>query len=416
MSNTYDCIVMGAGPAGSTVAALVAEAGLRVLLVERETMPRFHVGESLMPETYWTLERLGVLDQMKSSAHPIKRSVQFVSHTGKQSQPFYFQRHDPRESSNTWQVLRSEFDLMLYENAAAKGATCRDATRVLDVRMTGDRAHGVRLQCSGGDSEEVEARVVVDATGGQALMANRLGLRVDNPKLRKAAIWGYYENARRDEGDNSGATIILHTRDKKAWFWYIPLADNVTSIGVVADRDYLLSGRGAPEDVFAEELANCPAVVERLVDATLVSKFRVAKEFSYSTRRSAGDGWVMVGDAFGFIDPIYSSGVYFALRSGEMAADCIVEAIRSGDTSAGRLGSWTPEFLAATRWIAKLVDAFYTDAFSFGRFMKQHPQHVGPLTDLLIGRIFHPSAGKIFDDMEPWLERAQQESETIPPQ
>ena len=147
-------------------------------------------------------------------------------------------------------------------------------------------------------------------------------------------------------------------------------------------------------------MGKCPGLTERLVDAELTSKFHVAKEFSYETKQHAGDGWVLIGDAFGFIDPIYSSGVYFALKSGEMAADAIVEGFKKNDTSATQLGSWTDEFKDGTQWIRKLVSAYYTNEFSFGHFMRDFPQHQGNLTDLLIGRIFYDGAGRIFDDMD----------------
>jgi flavin-dependent dehydrogenase len=400
MKANYDCVVMGGGPAGSTAAALVAQAGYSTLLVEREAMPRFHVGESLMPETYWTFQRLGVLDRMKNSEFVKKHSVQFVSASGKESQPFFFEDHDPGENSQTWQVERADFDKMLFDNAAEKGADCFDQTRVLEVLFDGQRSVGVRLQNSQGETRDVTARVVVDATGQQALIANRLGLCERLPHLKKAAIWTYYENARRDPDRNAGATIIFHTKTKEAWFWFIPLSRNITSIGVVGDHEFILKGRGAPEQVFAEELQNCAALTERLQDARQVDGFRVAKEFSYRTRQHAGDGWVLIGDAFGFIDPIYSSGVFFALKTGEMAADAIVEGFQTGDLSATQLGKWTNEFKQGAQWILKLVGAYYTNEFSFGQFMKSYPGHEGNLTDLLIGRIFHNGAGKIFDDME----------------
>jgi flavin-dependent dehydrogenase len=406
MTQHVDCLVLGGGPAGSTAAALVAEGGYRTLLVERDRMPRFHIGESLMPETYWTFKRLGILDQMKASNFVKKLSVQFVSHSGRESQPFFFDEHDPRECSQTWQVLRSDFDQMLLDTAAEKGAECREGTRVVDVLFDGDRAVGATIQTDNGPLEEITADVVVDASGQSALVARKLGLLRPNPELRKASIWGYYEGAKRDAGKNGGATVIIQSGNRKAWFWCIPLADDITSIGVVADSDYLLRDRGTPEQVFEEELTHCPAVLERMVAARLASKFRVAREFSYSTSQSAGDGWVLVGDSWGFIDPIYSSGVYFGLKSGEMAADAIVEGLSVGDTSAKQLGRWLDDFTGGVKWISKLVDAYYTDGFSFGQFMKAHPEHRGNLTDLLIGRIFHKEAGAIFADMDPWLTRA----------
>lgn len=411
MKTRYDCVVIGGGPGGSTAAALVAEAGWSTLLVERDQMPRFHVGESLMPETYWTLQRLGVLERMQHSDFVPKLSVQFVTHTGKESQPFFFRDRDPRECSQTWQVERAEFDKLLFENAAAKGADCCDQTRVQSVLFDGSRATGVRIVPRGAEPVEVAATVVVDATGQQALLANALRLRQDDPRLRNAAIWGYYRHARRDPGENGGATIILHTQGKRSWFWFIPLSNEITSIGVVGANDHLLRGRGKPADVYREELVKCPALGERLTDAEFLGEFHVAKEFSYTTRQQSGDGWVLVGDAFGFIDPIYSSGVYLALRSGELAADAVVEGLRQGDTSAGQLGRWIPEFSQGAAWIRKLVDAYYTPEFSFAHFLKEHPNYRGDLTDLLVGRVFHEGAGRIFDDMTPALERSRRMAE-----
>ncbi len=412
MKDEYDVVVMGGGPAGCTVAAIVAEAGHSVLLVDRDTFPRFHIGESLMPEVYWPLKRLGLLGQMKERGFVRKLSVQFVSASGKESAPFFFPEHDPRECAKTWQVERAEFDAMLWENAAAKGADVADGTRVVDVLFVDERAVGVRLKRGSEETREVRAQVVVDATGLQAMLANRLGLRQDDPDLKKVAIWSYFRGAVRDAGDHGGGTIILHTRHRESWFWFIPLKDDVTSVGVVGDRDYLVRGRGAAEEVFTEETALCPALAGRLESADRIEKFFVAKEFSYSTTRQAGDGWVMVGDALGFIDPIYSSGVFFALKSGEQAGDTIVASLESGDITGDALGGWTEEFFAATKWIRKLVDAYYTDGFSFGHFLKMHPQHRGNLTDLLIGRIFGEGAGDIFAEMDPQLEEVRRRSTT----
>ncbi|MCA9217728.1 MAG: geranylgeranyl reductase family protein [Planctomycetales bacterium] len=403
LDEQYDCVVIGAGPAGCTTASLVARAGYSTLLVEREKFPRFHIGESLMPEVYWTLERLGVLPKMRELGFVRKVGVQFVTHKGKESQPFFFQQHDPRESSTTWHVERSTFDQMLFENAAEHGATCVDQTRVTDVSVGGEQ-RSITLQNSAG-IQTMRAKVVVDATGQSAMLANRLGLREDNKRLRKASIWTYYKGAKRaDDGDNM--TVILHTNERKSWFWYIPMRDDIVSIGVVGDNEYLLKDRGTPEQTFHEELAKCGGVQERIANATQTGKYHAVKEFSYMTKQHAGDGWVLIGDAFGFIDPVYSSGVYLALRSGELAADAITDGLAKGDLSAAQLGGWTDEFKQGIVWIRKLVHAFYTDQFSFGAFLKMHPEYVGNLTDLLIGRVFTDCAGKIFDDMDPVLEKA----------
>lgn len=405
VNSAYDCVVLGGGPAGSTAAALVADAGFSTLLVERDKHPRAHVGESLMPESYWVFEKLGVLDELKRSAFSRKVGVQFVNHTGRESKPFFFRMHDPRECSETWHVDRPQFDQMLFENACRKGADCREQTRVVDVRFDGPRAAGVALQDADGRRTDVESRVIVDATGQQSLLANRLGIKRVDQRLRKASIWRHYRGGDRDESGGGVKTIISHTRDKRAWFWYIPQSDDLVSVGVVADNDYLLKGRGKPEEVFEEELAKCPGVRQRLQGAQAVDDLRVAKEFSYSTAQPAGDGWVLVGDAWGFIDPVYSSGVYFALKSAEMASGCVIDALAHDDPSGARLGAWAEEFTSGTKWVRKLVHAFYSGEFRVGKFAQEHPEHIGALTDLLIGRMFEPGVPRMFEDLDPWLEK-----------
>jgi flavin-dependent dehydrogenase len=406
-SSEYDCIVIGGGPSGSTTAALVAEAGYRTLLLERDLEPRRKVGESLMPETYWVFERLGVLDDLKKSSFAKKVGVQFVSSSQRESSPFSFRRHDPRECSQTWHVERVKFDPFLLENAAKKGVEIHRGVRVKEVVFDGDRAIGVRLMESDGKGANniLRARVVVDASGQQGLLSGRADVRQPNPEFRKAAIWGHFRGARRELLEGGVMTVILRTQSNKCWFWHIPLSNDVVSIGCVGDASYILQGRGSPEKIFDEEVADCPAIAERLAGSERVAGLDVVKEFSYSTARSAGDGWVFVGDSWGFIDPVYSSGVWFALKSGQLAADAIVEGFQTGNLSAAQLGKWVPDFSNSTQWVRKLVRAFYSGQFRVGKFMQEYPQHQGPLTDLLIGRIFHPEAGRIFDDLDPWLER-----------
>jgi len=410
LSTEYDVVVIGAGPAGATAAGIAAMGGLKTLLLERESFPRFHVGESLMPETYWPLQRLGIVDRVREVGFQVKESVQFVTNTGKESEPFHFREHDPRECSQTWQVERSEFDKLLFDRAAELGAHCIDRTRVLEVLMSGDRASGVRIKDADGETREIRSRVVIDASGQQALIANKLGLKEINPRLKKAAIWGYYKDAQRDPGANGGATLVMHTESKACWFWFIPQSRGLTSIGCVGDAAYLLRGRGSAEETFAEEVARCPGLIPRLEGSTRIGELRVAKEFSYTTTQHAGEGWVLIGDAFGFIDPVYSSGVFFALEMGVRAGDAVVEGFQKNDMSAAQLGSWTDPFKAGMSRVRELVHAFYASEFSFGKFMRMFPHHRGNLTDLLIGRVFNDDAGKIFEDMRPELERAGMEA------
>ena len=409
-STEYDCIVIGGGPSGSTTAALVADTGYRVLLLERDVEPRRKVGESLMPETYWVFERLGVLDGLKKGPFVEKVGVQFVSSSGKESSPFLFTRHDPRECGRTWHVERAKFDQFLLDNAAQKGVeVCRGA-RVLDVVFESERAVGVRLA----DAEQlIRAKVVVDASGQAGLLGARFALRQPNPKFRKAAIWGHFKGSRRDVIENGVMTVCFRTQSNRSWFWHIPLSNDVVSIGCVSDADYFFRpGARTPDESFAAEVADCPAMAQRLAGTEKVAGLDVVKEYSYMTQKSSGDGWVLVGDSWGFIDPIYSSGVWFALKSGKLAADAIVEGLQKGDTTGEQLGKWVPDFARGTAWVRKLAEAWYCGQFRVGKFIREYPHHVGPMTDILIGRIFHEGAGDIFKDLDPWLERMKSEGVT----
>ena len=403
-SNDPDVLVIGGGPAGATTSTLIAQKGYRVQLFEREKFPRFHIGESMIPETYWVLKRLNMLDKMKHSRFVKKYSVQFVSQNGRLSAPFYFMDHKPHECSQTWQVLRSEFDQMMLENAREHGVEVHEGVRVLEVLFEGERAVGVRVMDDAGEVREVRAQVVVDASGQSSLISNRFKLRVPDEKLKKGALWTYYEGAYRDEGKDEGATLVLQTQGKKGWFWYIPLHNNIVSVGIVAAFDYLFDkARGDHETIYNEELDRCPAVKERVAIGRRAAGYFATKDYSYRASRCSGDGWVLVGDAFGFLDPLYSSGVLLALKSGQMAADAVVAALAAGDVSQARLGAWEKEFTDGMDRMRRLVVEFY-EGFSFGKFIRRYPHFKGHLTDLLIGDLFKESVDEVVEPMNAMKE------------
>jgi len=405
-----DVIVIGGGPGGATTSTLLAQKGVKVKLFEREKLPRFHIGESLIPETYWVLERLKMLDKMRNSHFVKKHSVQFVNSQGKQSAPFYFYDNKPHECSQTWQVVRSEFDVMMLRNAAEQGVEVNEETRVLEVLFEGDRAVGVKIQPKDGPPQEIRASVVVDASGQSTMLQNRLKLRVWDPVLNKGAVWTYWENAYRDTGKNEGATIVIQTPNKKGWWWYIPLHNNVVSLGVVAPFDYLFKGRGSHEQIYQEEMALTPAIQERTANATRTTGYFATKDYSYRSSECAGDGWVLVGDAFGFLDPLYSSGVLLALKSGQLAADAIAEGLAAGDTSGAKIGAWGPAFNQGVDRMRRLVCEYY-DGFNFGKFIKNFPDLKNTVTDLLIGDLFTERVDKVW---EPMATTYEEDKKAIP--
>jgi flavin-dependent dehydrogenase len=359
-----DVVVIGGGPAGSTVSTLMAQQGVRVQLFERERFPRFHIGESLIPETYWVLKRLNMLPKMQQSDFVKKYSVQFVNSKGRNSAPFYFWDNKPHECSQTWQVVRSEFDQMMLNNAREHGVAVHEGVRVHDLLFEGD-----------------------------------LRLRVWDPTLNKGAIWTYWEGAYRDTGRDEGATLVIQTGNRNGWFWYIPLHNDIVSVGVVAPFDYLFKGRTSYAQTYDEEVEGCPGVKERVANAKRVTGYFATKDYSYRSKQVAGDGWVLVGDAFGFLDPLYSSGVFLALKSGDMAADAVVEGLRTGDTSGGQLGKWGTGFNNGVDRMRRLVCEYY-DGFSFGGMVRRYPHLQGTLTDLLIGDLFTDRVDQVWGPLE----------------
>lgn len=384
----YDAIVIGGGPAGSTAAALLAEKGRHVLLLEKEKFPRYHIGESLMPYCWFTLNRLGVLDELSRIAFTQKYSVQFVTQDGRQSQPFYFFQHYDHPSSTTWQVERADFDVMLLENARRKGAEVHEQTTVKRVlKDEAQRVIGVEAVDPGGAPFHAFAPMTIDCSGREQVATAREGWRIKDTKLNKMALWTYFRGAKRDPGIDEGNTTVAYVAER-GWFWYIPLRGDIVSVGVVAEKDYLFSETKDLAAIFAREVERNVWIKDHLSQGQQIGDYFVTSEFSYRSKFCATDGLVLAGDAFAFLDPVFSSGVFLALKSGEMAADAVDAALAGGDTRGARFDDYGRKMCAAIENMRALVYAFYDVNFSFGRMLKQYPDQRGRLTDCLIGDLF----------------------------
>ncbi|MCS6858828.1 MAG: tryptophan 7-halogenase [Abditibacteriales bacterium] len=393
-NKAYDTIIIGGGPAGSTAAAVLSLHGRRVLVLEKEKFPRYHIGESLMPYCYFPLERIGVIERMKTSHFPKKYSVQFVSLNGKVSQPFYFFQHFDHPAAQTWQVLRSEFDAMLLYNARDKGATVLEETKVTQLLQDNGAVVGVKAVNKAGEERAFHAPITIDASGRDAFSVARNRWRVPDQKLKKVALWTYYKGALRDPGLDEGATTVAFL-PFKGWFWYIPLPDDLVSVGIVADREYLFDETRDLATIWQREVQKNRWITQHLAPGKQVcapgvkdGPFYTTSEWSYRSKYCAADGLVLAGDAFGFLDPVFSSGVFLALKSGELAADAVHAALVAGDVSAERFRDYGDTMRKGIEAMRKLVYAFYDHEFSMREFINQYPHLRGDLTDCLIGHLF----------------------------
>ncbi|HIL73359.1 MAG TPA: NAD(P)/FAD-dependent oxidoreductase [Verrucomicrobia bacterium] len=383
----YDVLLIGAGPSGSSAAALLAEYGHNVLLIEREKFPRYHIGESLLPFTHEPLKRLGLIERMRASAFIKKYSVQFVSTSGKASQPFYFNTRYDDDVAQTWQVLRSEFDQMLLDHARDKGANVVEETKVLDLLRDGDRVTGVRVRQPDGTEAEYRAPITLDCSGKESFAASRNRWRVPDPELNKVAVWTYYKGAKRDKGIDEGTTTVAFLPEK-GWFWHIPLHDDRVSVGVVAEGKYLTrDGVRSPKDIFHREVTQNKWIEEYLAPGKSTGDYYVTNEFSYHSRHCGCEGLLLLGDAFCFLDPVFSSGLMLALKSGVMAADAVHAAIEANDFSPAQFEDYAATLREGIENMRKLVYVFYHPNFTFRDLIEKHPDLAGDITDCLSGDV-----------------------------
>lgn len=384
---TFDAIVIGGGPAGSSASAVLADKGRRVLMLERRRFPRYRIGESLLPYCYFPLERIGMIEKLKQSRFVKKHSVQFASIDGHVSQPFYFSQHFPHDAAQTWQVVRSQFDQMLLDNARDKGVIVWEETAAKQLVMKDDAVVGVEVEGPQAVASIVNAPITLDCSGRDGFAIARNQWRLPDPGLQKIALWTYFTGAVRDPGLDEGATTVAYLPEK-GWIWYIPLPDDFVSIGITAERDYLYRQGKDIEVIFQREIQTNAWIQQHLAPAKRAGQIRVTGDYSYRSRYCAADGLVLAGDAFAFLDPVFSSGVFLALQSGVMAGDAIDAALCDGDVSAARFADYGVKLCAGIEAMRKLVYAFYDQAFNFGELLKKNPELRGDLTDCLIGNIF----------------------------
>jgi len=322
-----DVVVIGGGPGGSAAAALLAEAGHRVVLLEKSHHPRFHIGESLLPASLPLLERLGVASQV-AAIGLVKHGVEFFSPAHRASQRFDFADSWNKTLCYAYEVRRSSFDAILLERARHLGAQIVEGCRARDIEFLGEDGVEVRSQREDGTRQCWRARYVIDASGRDTMLGTRLGTKRRNRRHNSSAIYAHFRGAWRSDDPQRAGDIGIYWFDH-GWFWFIPLADGVTSIGAVV-WPYYMKNRSLPlREFFQQTISLCPQLAGRLESATLVSDVEATGNYAYRCRRAHGDRFLLVGDAYAFVDPVFSSGVMFAMDSGITAAESLDEALRN---------------------------------------------------------------------------------------
>jgi geranylgeranyl reductase family protein len=355
-TDVYDVAIIGGGPAGSTAATLLAQAGRRVIVFEREKFPRFHIGESLLPFSMKTFTRLGLHEKFLRSGFIKKFGGEFFSACSSEGTKFYFKDGYRSQTDHSYQVTRADFDKVLLDHAAESGAEVHELTGVKSVEFANEH---VELTIANGKS--IRARYVIDASGRNSVLGTKFNIKKTYEHLKKLSIFAHYDGVWRPEGIDATLTVLIRGIDR--WFWIIPLTAERTSIGVVLDSETFRSSKQTPEDFLEQALLEQPVIMQRMRDARRVSQVHVAADFSYRSTQLYGDRWLLAGDAAGFLDPIFSSGVFLAVFSGELAADALHEVLDQPRKARRLFPRYEKRVNRAMDVYLRFVNAWYTKEF-----------------------------------------------------
>jgi flavin-dependent dehydrogenase len=355
-TDVYDVAIIGGGPAGSTAATLLAQAGRRVIVFEREKFPRFHIGESLLPFSMKTFTRLGLHEKFLCAGFIKKFGGEFFSACSSEGTKFYFKDGYRSQTDHSYQVTRADFDKVLLDHAAESGAEVHELTGVKSVEFANEH---VELTIANGKS--IRARYVIDASGRNSVLGTKFNIKKTYEHLKKLSIFAHYDGVWRPEGIDATLTVLIRGIDR--WFWIIPLTAERTSIGVVLDSETFRSSKQTPEDFLEQALLEQPVIMQRMRDARRVSQVHVAADFSYRSTQLYGDRWLLAGDAAGFLDPIFSSGVFLAVFSGELAADALHEVLDQPRKARRLFPRYEKRVNRAMDVYLRFVNAWYTKEF-----------------------------------------------------
>jgi FADH2-dependent halogenase len=356
----YDALIIGGGPGGSCAASYLARAGKRVVLLEKEHFPRFHIGESLLPYNLQLFRDLGLMPALQAAGFTPKYGAQFHLGNGTKGTKFVFRQGKYTREPEAIQVERASFDHILLKHAAGCGADVREGWTVGKFTNEPD---GVAVQARG-DSGEIETfhgKFLIDASGRGNLTGNQEGLRVIHPRLKKLAVFGHFTGVKRDEGNPGGDTVIVRLVNK--WFWLIPISREKISVGCVMDQAEFARLKQTPAEIFEQLWRSSTTMVERMRNSQLVGVIHTTSDFSYHNRRFTGPRLLRVGDAAGFMDPIFSAGVFLAMFSGKLAAESVARSLEANDDGERRFRAYEKRVRAAMQFYWEMVENFYTTPF-----------------------------------------------------
>lgn len=378
-SQVCDVLIIGGGPAGSTAAARLAEKGRQVVLLEKEHHPRFHIGESLLPLNLPLLEKLGVLDQVRNIGM-VKYGAEFNSDTHENGvTTFYFAEAMDKTHPYAFQVRRSEFDHLLLRNAALKGAEVREGVKVTNVVFEQGRASLVEAQDETGARLQWRPRFLIDASGRDAFLSTRLRLKKKSPRHQSAAIFSHFDNVQRRPGQDEGNISICWF--DHGWFWMIPLRDGSMSVGAVCWPEYLKQRDCSPEEFLWKTIALCPSVQQRMTEARMIAPARATGNYSYSSSRMYGPGYLLAGDAYAFVDPVFSSGVFLAMNGAMESAEVVDRCLRKPENERRLLARHQRRIARGIRTIAWFIHRFNSPVMH-GLFMA--PRNIARMQEAVI--------------------------------